>query len=208
MTEKLPDIPQAYQPPPQAPVDAYEPPLTPPVSPYEPYRVSFPLPDQPPGLQRRDPRSRAGLVLGAVAAALVLLGGLVVLAARQPGGEAPPAAAPVAAPAEVAPADPIEEPAGDALPELAALPGSAESEQRDAGDGTVTSIQFLNTTAEPVTVMWVNYEQKRVWYANLAPGQRYDQQTYAGHAWVVTRSDGTAIAVYEATAQASRAVIR
>jgi len=207
VTEKLPDIPQAYQPPLHTPVDAHEPPVTPPADAPQPYQVQFPLPYPPPYQQQRGTRSRAGLVIGAVVLALVVLGGLVVMVA-QPGPReeaAPAAAAPVAVPEEALPAG---EPADTALPELAALPAGAESQPREATNGTATSIRFVNSTAEQVTVNWLDYRQKRVRYTDLAPGQGYEQQTYSGHVWVVTRSDGTTIAVYEATAEASRAVIR
>ncbi|MEV0900693.1 hypothetical protein [Actinoplanes sp. NPDC049802] len=200
MTEKLPDTPEAYQPPDQVPADSSEPPPET-TGPYQAYV----LPYAPPPTKRTRPE----LVFAAVLAAILVIGASVVLITQwRSRDEAPSQAAPVAAPAEpTLPA--AETPAAPELPELTALPAGAEKEKSSAkAVWDASSIRFLNTTGASVSVQWLDYQQKRVWYADLAPGQSYDQTTYAGHVWVVTRSDGTAIAVYEATAEPGQATIR
>ncbi|GAA4608049.1 hypothetical protein BJY16_006646 [Actinoplanes octamycinicus] len=139
-------------------------------------------------------RKRTGLIiLASVLGALLAAGGAFVVFRAAPRDSAPPT---VAAPAE------------PAATGLEALPADAESRLTSATDGASTSIHFTNETADPVTIMWLGYDRKRVFYTELPPGQGYDQQTYTGHVWVVTRADGTAIAVFQATAEPARATIR
>ena len=59
-------------------------------------------------------------------------------------------------------------------------------------EGTVTtSIQFVNNTAGPVNVYWINYQGQRVFYRGgpfptLAAGQSYVQGTFITHPWIIT----------------------
>ncbi|WIM93091.1 hypothetical protein ACTOB_005057 [Actinoplanes oblitus] len=166
------------------------------------------LPDVPPGYQpppivayQPPPpppdRKRTGLIVAAsVLGALLAAGGALVVLRAAPADPAPPAAA-----APVGPAA-----AGTA--ELAAVPAGDEWRLKSAENGATTSIHFSNETAGPVKILWLGYDRERVFYTELAPGQGYDQQTYAGHVWVVTRADGTTIAAFQATAAPARATVR
>ncbi len=176
MTENLPNVPQAYQPPVSVPVDPYQPP------------PSFP-----------PPRRGLGPLVFGLGLALAFGVALVISHVGHSGPES--AAVPAAAPVATAPA-----PLGGQ--ELPALPASAESTLTDATDGASTSIHFTNETAGPVTVMWLDYDHKRVKYMDLEAGQGYDQQTYAGHVWIVTRADGSVIALYQAVTTPATAVVR
>ncbi|WP_436535019.1 hypothetical protein [Actinoplanes sp. HUAS TT8] len=186
MSENLPNVPQAYQPPVNAPVDPYEPP-----APYQNPR---------PGRGTRV----LGIIVGAFGV-LVVLGALLLVSRSGHSDPAEPQTAAAPARPQSAAAPP---PASAGVQELPALPPTAESTLEDATDGAATWIHFTNSTGGTVTVMWLGYDHKRVKYLDLDPGQGYDQQTYAGHVWVVTRPDGTAIAVYQATAAPAQAVIR
>jgi hypothetical protein len=93
-------------------------------------------------------------------------------------------------------------------PELVAQPAGTESDPRGTTYGGPTWIHFTNTTAGTVSVMWLDYDRHRVWYNGLSPGQSYDQQTYAGHIWVITEAGGAVIAVYTATTEPALAIIR
>ncbi|GAA4974800.1 hypothetical protein [Actinoplanes utahensis] len=213
MSEKLPEIPEAYQPPAHPPETAAEPALPETDTAYRPHVVPGQVP-QPP-VPPRGTRSRSGLVVAAVVLGVTLLGGLVAISAQlRTREETPPPSVPAVVPqdttataAATATATAAPPPAA-ALPELTALPPSAETEDREVTYGDVTSIRFVNVSAEPVTVLWLDYQKQRVRYMDLTPGQSYDQTTYAGHLWVVTHADGAAVALYQATAEAAQAVIR
>ncbi|KUL41401.1 VHL beta domain-containing protein [Actinoplanes awajinensis] len=186
MTDKLPEVPPAYQPPATVPLAPWEPPL----------------------VETGPPQTKRGLATLVITLGLLLCLGAVVLAIRlwpQSKNETSPAAVTTTAPA---PEATTPEVAVTGLPELQALPATAEQDLKDATDGTSTSIRFTNTTSETVSVSWLNYDHNRTWYADLAPGQSYDQQTYTGHVWVITRTGGTALALYVATTDPAEAIIK
>ncbi|WP_203825948.1 VHL beta domain-containing protein [Actinoplanes palleronii] len=191
MTDKLPEVPPAYQPPTTVPLAPWEPPL----------------------VETGPPQTKRGLATLVITLGLLLCLGAVVLAIRlwpQSKNETSPAAVTATAPVPEAtvPEATAPEVAATGLPELPALPASAEQDLEDATDGTSTAIRFTNTTSATISVSWLNYDHNRTWYADLAPGQSYDQQTYTGHVWVITRTGGTALALYVATAAPAQATIR
>lgn len=49
-----------------------------------------------------------------------------------------------------------------------------------------TAITFLNQGSVPVSIYWVDYQGNRKFYSKLEPGQRYRQQTFITHPWIVT----------------------
>ena len=65
-------------------------------------------------------------------------------------------------------------------------------------EGTVpTSIRFVNQTAGPVKVYWIDYEGHRVLYNGaLGAEQSYDQQTWLTHPWVVTDATGACLGIW------------
>ena len=229
MTEKLPDV-EAYRPPVNAPVDASEPPVHAAGQPVEAYQP----PPAAPVRHPRPPRSGGRRVALVVALGLLLSAGAAVASMTDGRQEAAPPRVeavgvpgpppvedgpgaplvedgPGAPPVAAVPAPGAELDAPEAVPgwpDLPALPAGAEKDARNATDGGSTWIRFANSTGEAVTVMWLDYGHVRVRYRTLAARQAYDQPTYAGHVWVVTRADGTAIAVFEAAAEPARAVIR
>ena len=59
------------------------------------------------------------------------------------------------------------------------------------------SIRFVNQTAGPVKVYWIDYEGHRVLYNEaLGAEQSYDQQTWLTHPWVVTDATGTCLGIW------------
>jgi len=56
-----------------------------------------------------------------------------------------------------------------------------------------TSIRFLNSSDQPVKVLWKDFSGGEKLYMTLAPGYSYEQPTYIGHAWVVKESAADAI---------------
>ncbi|MFC4070603.1 hypothetical protein [Actinoplanes subglobosus] len=178
MTDKLPELPQAYQPPPSVLVDESEPALVP--------------PDDPAPIAPRR-RSRTGLVVVTVLVLAAVVWGFVRPAPAREPAALPPGPAPAASP----------------VFRLEAIPGSAERSRRwRITEGAPTSIYFANDTGETVTVNRLTEEQERIRYAEIEPGQGYHQDTYAGHVWVITKADGTAVALFRAIKEPGLAEIR
>ncbi|BCY08370.1 hypothetical protein [Actinoplanes sp. L3-i22] len=202
MTEELPNVPQAYQPPVSQPADPYEPTVVPAYQP-NPYQQPF-YPAQP-AFYPQLPKNRGRRVFLFVGGTVLVFVISFAIAMTRDGD--PESAESAAVPAPVVSVTLAPTPvAGWA--ELPPLPPSAEATAADATDGAATSVAFVNTTAGPVSVWWLDYDHKRVHYQDLQPGQEYLQPTYTGHVWVVTTADGTATALFEATSGPGRAVIR
>ena len=68
--------------------------------------------------------------------------------------------------------------------------------RRSRDGGGEAELTFVNRTAEPVTLYWVDTTGGRKQYAVIAVGQRYVEPTYAGHVWVVTDPRGVDFGTY------------
>ncbi|GIE30326.1 hypothetical protein Ait01nite_033710 [Actinoplanes italicus] len=213
MTDKLPDPPEPYEPPAQIPVDASEPPVDPPPvrvpvdvpePPVDPPYKLVVLPQQPPQASPR--RWVVPVVVAAFVLVLCAAGSVAALLnrANQDSGVSAegPARQAAGGRTTTAPA------ASPAVQRLEAMPADAERRRWDYTQGALTSIYFVNDSAERVTVNWISDDQERIRYQDLEPGQSYQQQTYAGHVWVITRADGTAVALFEAVEAPGLAEIR
>jgi hypothetical protein len=64
-----------------------------------------------------------------------------------------------------------------------------------AGDRS-TQITFVNRRSEPIYTYWLNYQGRRVFYAEVAAGQSYIQQTYVTHPWVVATRAGDCLRIF------------
>lgn len=53
-----------------------------------------------------------------------------------------------------------------------------------------TTIVFTNSGNRVLRIFWIDYSGARKWYANISPGERHIQPTFASHPWVVTDSQG------------------
>jgi hypothetical protein len=72
-----------------------------------------------------------------------------------------------------------------------------------------TQITFINRSDRPVRTYWLNYQGKRVFYSEIAPGRSYVQQTYVTHPWVITNDrSGNCIALFLPASFPATAVIR
>jgi VHL beta domain len=64
-----------------------------------------------------------------------------------------------------------------------------ESKARSKNSNTSTIVTFSNKRSDSLTIYWLNFQGKRVFYNELPSGTSYDQQTFVTHPWVaVTRS--------------------
>ena len=59
-----------------------------------------------------------------------------------------------------------------------------------------TAITFLNQGSVPVSIYWVDYQGARKFYSKLEPGQRYRQQTFLTHPWIVTSEGNDCLRVF------------
>jgi len=73
--------------------------------------------------------------------------------------------------------------------------------------GEETSITFINRTDKDVDIYWIDSERQRKHYATVAAGDQHRQHTFAGHVWLVTDKDGTALVTFMAEEEAADAVI-
>jgi hypothetical protein len=67
-----------------------------------------------------------------------------------------------------------------------------------------TTLWFQNRSGETRRLYWLNFDGARVLYSTLQPGERVEQQTYAGHPWVATNRDGQCIAIFVPTGRDGR----
>jgi dipeptidyl aminopeptidase/acylaminoacyl peptidase len=73
--------------------------------------------------------------------------------------------------------------------------------------GENTTISFENQLTDSVELFWVDTEGRRQSYGRVRPGQTRDQNTYAGHVWLVTDAFGSLLGVFEATAEKLQVVV-
>jgi hypothetical protein len=74
---------------------------------------------------------------------------------------------------------------------------AAEDSFRSTEGSTPAEITFVNHSARAIRTYWLNYQGKRVYYAEIQPGKRLAQQTYFSHPWVITGSaSGECIAIF------------
>ncbi len=69
--------------------------------------------------------------------------------------------------------------------------------------GEATQIRFVNHLAVPVELFWIDTEGKHVNYGLVPAHGRHEQNTYAGHVWLVADGTGKALGVFEASAEDS-----
>ena len=73
------------------------------------------------------------------------------------------------------------------------LPACSITQNKSIVGEVATTIVFLNATAGPVRVYWLNYSGVRVLYKTLEEGESYTQHTYKTHAWVALDSSGRCV---------------
>ncbi len=73
--------------------------------------------------------------------------------------------------------------------------------------GENTTISFENQLTGSVELFWVDTEGRRQSYGRVRPGQTREQNTYAGHVWLVTDAFGSLLGVFEATAEKLQVVV-
>ena len=73
--------------------------------------------------------------------------------------------------------------------------------------GDETSLHFINRTTNDVNLFWMDPSGDRQHYGVIPANGEREQNTYAGHVWLVTTGAGNQVAVFEATENGGDAVI-
>jgi dipeptidyl-peptidase-4 len=68
---------------------------------------------------------------------------------------------------------------------------------RSGGGGEQTEIRFYNDSNEPLKILWLQDDGATREYKSLLPKQEWSTQTWETHFWLVTKTDGTRLAVYK-----------
>ena len=61
---------------------------------------------------------------------------------------------------------------------------------------------------EAVNVIWITFDGEEAKYASLKPGEKYTQQTYDQHVWLVRGADNRKVMKYAAKSSASDCIIK
>ncbi|MDR3456155.1 MAG: DPP IV N-terminal domain-containing protein [Verrucomicrobiae bacterium] len=73
--------------------------------------------------------------------------------------------------------------------------------------GEETSLHFINRTTNEVKLFWMDPAGDRQFYAMIPAGGEREQNTYAGHVWLLTTGAGDQVAVFEAPDGGGDAII-
>ena len=73
--------------------------------------------------------------------------------------------------------------------------------------GAETTVRFINHTTEPVKLLWIDASGERTGYGTIEADHDLEQNTFAGHVWLVTDNNDRPLGTFEATATAGVAVI-
>lgn len=95
-----------------------------------------------------------------------------------------PLETPVQPPLVIAAPEPPTDPFSATQLRVTELPCTREKTLRSEVSEVSLQIDFENATDDWLALEWLNFEGKRVRYADLAPRQTYRQQTYVTHPWV------------------------
>jgi hypothetical protein len=75
------------------------------------------------------------------------------------------------------------------------------------GGTTPATIEFVNATGGTLSVYWLDYNGNRQLWFRLAAGQSVRQNTFIGHAWLVTDAAGTCVGYVVSIEPSQRLVI-
>lgn len=94
------------------------------------------------------------------------------------------------------------------LVELPALPQDQAAGLRSRRWQKGTRISILNATSRELQAVWLDYRGRRKPYATIPPGERFRQETYDTHPWLVVDDTGKVLAVFIAQPRPGFAVVK
>ena len=59
-----------------------------------------------------------------------------------------------------------------------------------------TEIEFINKKQEPIKVFWMDYNGNAVFYKMMKPSEKYTQNTFMTHPWLITDSNNKKLDIY------------
>jgi hypothetical protein len=65
-----------------------------------------------------------------------------------------------------------------------------EKTLKSLAESSSTSLMFRNESQTTISLFWLNYEGKRIFYSNVQKGAQYSLATYISHPWVVVDKQG------------------
>lgn len=92
------------------------------------------------------------------------------------------------------------------LPKLPLAPLQA-GDAKSPASKTAVKLRIDNRTKDTVRIYCIDYEGRRKQYAQTDPGRSFDQETFAGHLWLVTDAAGKPLALFSAGNKACLAVV-
>lgn len=92
--------------------------------------------------------------------------------------------------------------------QLVAQSPSQEGSLRSLNSDTATTLQFINKTAEPIKVYWLDFEGNRKPYGEIPPFGRQSQSTYVGHPFVLTDRSERGLAIFLPVSEPGIATLR
>ncbi len=95
----------------------------------------------------------------------------------------------------------------DRPPPQSSLLAPGEVRRGTRRNGPPSSLTIENATGSEIEIFWVNGAGERRSYGKIPDGKSSTRQTYAGHIWLMTDSDGEALAAVEAADTPSSARI-
>jgi VHL beta domain len=85
------------------------------------------------------------------------------------------------------------EPRADAFLELATVTCGAEPSLRSTSGDAPVLVRFVNLRAEPIELIWLDYDGKRKSYGTLNAGETREQRTFLTHPWLVANLQGVCL---------------
>jgi hypothetical protein len=90
---------------------------------------------------------------------------------------------------------------------LVARPPEEEHTLKSLSSKERTVFVVDNRTPHDLSLFWLDYQGTRQARGDFRAGNRPSQNTFATHAWLLTRPDGTPVAIYVATKNHCRAIV-
>jgi dipeptidyl aminopeptidase/acylaminoacyl peptidase len=73
--------------------------------------------------------------------------------------------------------------------------------------GQAARIRFVNHLGEPIEIFWIDTQGGRRDYGRVPSNDTRDQNTYAGHVWLVTDTAGATLGVFEASEEGAEIIV-
>ena len=73
--------------------------------------------------------------------------------------------------------------------------------------GPAAEISFVNQTAGPIQILWLDFDGAPKLYGEIKPGDTYTSSSYAGHVWLVKQKEGDELGLIAAKSAPIRVLV-